>query len=118
MRVSIAKQLIRFALFVLILQFLSPALVQAGCRDLTTSSPILTEKIDQSLNQLILLTENNLEEKEKEGDAKESLLSLELVDFSFVIQAIAFRHSQDLNEPSNSIPSAQIQFDLRCILII
>lgn len=118
MQLRIAISLIRFILFVLVIQLLSPVLVQAVQGDSNSSTMYfnLNSKTEKNPSLLVLLNENNEEKGEEEN--KENLRALELVDFSFVKRAISFFHSIQFYDPPSSALFPQPLFDLHCILII
>jgi hypothetical protein len=118
MLLRMARQLVRFILLVLIIQFLAPVLVYGG--NVESSASIsqfsLHTKTYQNAGLLILLNEN--EEKEGEKEGKKSFHSEELVDFTCVASALTFSHSPTHDQQASSTPSGQQICALHCSLII
>lgn len=117
MLLKMARQLVRFILLVLIIQFVAPALVWRNVEsNASISQSSLHTKTYQNAGLLILLNEN--EEKEGEKEGKESFHSEELVDFSCVAYALTFSYSSTHNQQATSTPSGQQICALHCSLII
>lgn len=92
MSVRIAKKLIRSIIFLLCLQFLVPAFVQAHAQNTASMRDV---QYQQAHDQSIVLLSEFLKEntEEREGESEYAFIAPEILDFTFLRSAITENHS-------------------------